>query len=167
MLNESKSTATRAWPSWLTPLLSSVPTYLCRLVYVAVIVPCAMPLALILVLNTGSLTATTQTVLEMAAGSGTDPAAITLQTCDDDFTSSAQAKHVPHICTHYKNADVAVAELAQRAVPVERVLYLAVVILTLAVSWSTWQPTPFGWYLLERKAKVAEATEAKRHGAAQ
>lgn len=167
MPNVPQSPASKAWPSWVHPLLSSLPTYLYRAFVVAVIVPCAMPLAVILVLNLGSFTATTETVLEMAAGSGTDPAAITLQTCDDEVAGSARTKHAPHFCTHYKYESVAVPELARRALPMVRGLYFIVVIFTLAIYWSRWHWTPFGWYLLERKGLAGEAANANRHGAAQ
>ncbi|MET3631951.1 hypothetical protein [Burkholderia sp. 572] len=167
MPNVPQSPASKAWPSWVHPLLSSVPTYLFRAFIVGVIVPCALPLALILVLNLGSLTATTETVLEMAAGSGIDPAAITLQTCDDEFTRSGQAKHAIHMCAHYKNESVAIPELARRAAPTVHVFYVLIAFFTWAICRARWHRTPFGWYLLERKGLAGEAANANRHGAAQ
>ncbi|KWF83470.1 hypothetical protein WL94_23875 [Burkholderia cepacia] len=167
MLNKSNAPITKMWPSWLTPLLSSVSTYLSRVIVVAVIVPCALPLGFLFIGNLGSITATTQAVLEMAAGSGTDPATITLQTCDDEFTRSRHAEHAIHICTHYKAENVAIPDLARRAAPTVRMLYLVVVLITCWIGWARWPLTPFGWYLLERKGLAGEAANANRHGAAQ
>ncbi|MGZ7179081.1 hypothetical protein ACXKTX_36390 [Burkholderia gladioli] len=140
-------------PRWIFPLLLSVPTYVRRFFFVAVLVPCSVPLAAIFLDNFGSITATTQVVLEMAAGTGTDPNVITVHTCDDDFVRSGEHDFEPHACSHFRTDNVPTAKLAADSAKWLRVEYLCIVFITWIVCANRWRPTPLRFYLKRRRAR--------------
>ncbi|WP_124619270.1 hypothetical protein [Burkholderia contaminans] len=159
MSNESYFALRQMRPRWLLPLLLSVPTYVRRFFFVAVLVPCGLPLSLVFVANTGSITATTQTVLRMAAASGVDPDAITIPTCDDEVTRSGEARFRPHICSHFRTDSVPVVKLAADNAVWLRALYGITVIVTWIVSAPFWRRTPLSLFLQRSLDRAAAASE--------
>ncbi|WP_186183884.1 hypothetical protein [Burkholderia gladioli] len=136
-------------PRWICPLLLSVPTYVRRFFFVAVLVPCSVPLAAIFLNNFGSITATTQVVLEMAAGTGTDPNVITVHTCVD----SGKHKFELYTCGHFRTDNVPIAELAADSAKWLRAEYLGIVFITWIVCANRWRPTPLRFYFKRRRAR--------------
>lgn len=103
-------------PGWVGPFLASLPVYARRLLMYGFVFPCALPLALVAVLNLGSFTGIAQTFLEMAAGTGNDATRIHFRTCADpeDLT---RAKLAPTTCSVYREEDLAIPVLAERVAP--------------------------------------------------
>ncbi|WP_124084068.1 hypothetical protein [Burkholderia gladioli] len=153
MSNESYFFLRHMRPWWLFPLLLSVPTYVRRFFFVAVLVPCGLPLSVILLYNLGSITGATQTVLKMAAGTGTDPNVITVHTCDDDFVRSGEHKFEPHTCSHFRTDNVPIAELAADSAKWLPNVYLCVAFITWIVCANRWRPTPLAFHFKRRRAR--------------
>ncbi|MGS1024216.1 hypothetical protein B7760_05754 (plasmid) [Burkholderia glumae] len=132
-------------PRWVGPLLLSLPIYFTRLVMVGFVMPCALPLALIAALNLGSFTGITQTVLQMAAGTGTDATRIHFRTCADPVVR-AGPNLPPTACTMYREEDLPIPVAAARAVPQLRAYYVMVIGIGLVLGMVLWHPTPLGLY---------------------
>ncbi|WP_186135074.1 hypothetical protein [Burkholderia gladioli] len=143
-------------PGWVGPFLASLPVYARRLLMYGFVFPCALPLALVAVLNLGSFAGIAQTFLQMAAGTGNDATRIHFRTCADpeDLT---RAKLSPATCSAYREEDLPIPVLAARVAPQIRILYLLVVFTTFGSAWVFGRPTPFGQYLhANRPAKKEE-----------
>ncbi|WP_367190267.1 hypothetical protein [Burkholderia sp. Ed8] len=162
---ESLFPPSRVRSNWRYVLLASLPCYVRRFLFALVIVPAAAPVVGLAILNHGSFTAMATTVLEQAAGSGTNPDTIRLRTCTD-----TAARHAPAaaICMHWRTDDVPIATLAPQVGHGLFVAWLVAAAITLAVDlvWSPPSPLALRRQLDPIGRQRAERSNASREGEA-
>ena len=131
----------RVRSNWRYALLASLPCYVRRFLFAFVIVPAAVPVVALAILNHGSFTGMATTVLEQAAGSGTNPDTIRLRTCTD-----TAARHAPSaaICMHWRTDDVPITTLAPQVGHGLFVAWLVAVVVMLATDLGVSPPSPIG-----------------------
>ncbi|WP_185737355.1 hypothetical protein [Burkholderia cenocepacia] len=159
---ESMFPPARSRSDWAQALRASLPCYVRRLFVAFVVVPAAVPIAGLAVLNLGSFTGMATTVLEQAAGSGTNPDTIRLRTCAD-----TAAQYSPSaICMHWRTDDVPVATLARRVGRGLFVAWLVAAAITLAADlvWSPPSPLALRTHLDSIGRQRAERSRASREG---
>lgn len=162
---ESLFPPSRVRSNWRYVLLASLPCYVRRLFVAFVIVPAAFPAVGLAVLNLGSFTGMARTVLEQAAGSGTNPDTIRLRTCTD-----TAARYAPSaaICMHWRTDDVPIAMLAPQVGHGLFVTWLVAAAITLAADlvWSAPSPLALRRQLDSIGRQRAERSNASREGEA-
>ncbi|MBR8282619.1 hypothetical protein [Burkholderia vietnamiensis] len=160
---ESMFPPSRSRSKWAQALRASLPCYMLRLFVTFVIVPAAVPVAGLAILNHGSFTGMATTVLEQAAGSGTNPDTIRLRTCTD-----TAARHEPSaaICLHWRTDDVPIATLAPQIGHGLFVAWLVAVaiVLTADLAWSPPSPLALRRRLDSIGRQRAERSRASREG---
>jgi len=105
---ESMFSSSHARSNRRQALLASLPCYVRRLVVVFILVPAALPGIGLAMLNHGSFTGMATTLLEQAAGTGTSPDTIRVESCADPALHHSPSS----ICTHKRTDDVSIATLA-------------------------------------------------------
>jgi len=150
--------------NWHQALLASLPCYVRRLIVTCVIIPTALPGIGLAMLNHGSFTGMATTVLEQAAGTGTSPDTIRVESCADPV-----GQHAPSpVCTQKRTEDVSISTLApQLGRGLFTVwLFVATVMLVLDLIYSPSSPLALSRRLDWIGRRRAEQSRGNGEGAA-
>ncbi|WLE64126.1 hypothetical protein GIY62_35275 (plasmid) [Burkholderia plantarii] len=124
---------------WLGPLLTSLPIYLSRMLFVVILEPLATLSLLVALFSPAPFIESSQAAWQIAIGSAAATTPAVLRICEG---ASPRIGH----CERSHTIEVPLSALAVRSAAVLRETYFFLVLVGFLVGLKLWRPTPFGLY---------------------